>query len=694
MSDIVDFSKRGAVGVITVDNPPVNALSVGVPQGIIDGLDASEGDADVRAMVLIGAGRTFIAGADIREFGKPRPENAASIRDLIGRLEAATKPVVAAIHGTALGGGLEVAMGCHHRCAVASARLGQPEVKLGIIPGAGGTQRLPRLVSVEKALDMCVAGDPISTTEARALGLVDEIVDGDLLDGAVAFAERAAAGDRPLRRVRDDDAKLMGAPAGLFDGYRRKIERRARGYLAPWRCIDAVEAAARLPFDDGIARERALFEECLASPQAKALMHVFFAERAAAKVAGVTRETPTVKIARAGVVGAGTMGGGIAMNFANAGIPVRLTDASQELLDKGLARIRANYQRSVESGRFDGAEVDRRMGLIEPTLDLADFGDADFVIEAVFEEMALKRETFRGLDAACKPGAIIATNTSYLDVDAIAAETGRPEKVLGTHFFSPANVMRLIEIVRGARTSDETLATAIGLAKTMRKVGVVVGVCDGFVGNRMLSGYFREANLLVLEGAPPQRVDAAITGFGFPMGPFAVGDLAGLDIGWRSRKERGGAEPQSRVPDRLCELGRFGQKTGAGWYRYEAGGRAPIPDPLVDTIIAETAADLGIARRAIDDDEIISRCLYPLINEGARVLDEGIAARASDIDTIWINGYGFPPYRGGPMYHADRIGLDNVHATIRKFQEVHGAKWEPAPLLVRLAGEGKGFGDL
>ena len=698
MSELVDYDKRGAVAVITVQNPPVNALSFGVPDGIIDGLARAAADDAVAAVVLIGGGRTFIAGADIRQFGKPRPPGTASTLELIDRLETSPKPVVAAIHGTALGGGLEVAMGCHWRCAVAGARLGQPEVKLGILPGAGGTQRLPRLIGVANALDMIVGGEPITAAQAAPMGLIDDVVEGYLAAGAVAFAAKVAAGSAPLRKARDGDDKLQDGrdDPGLFDAARKKIERRARGQLAPWRCIDCVENAVKLPFDEGITQERRLFDECLASPQSAALRHAFFAERAANKVAGITKETPTMAVARGGVIGAGTMGGGIAMNFANAGIPVHLTDASQELLDAGLARIRSNYERSVRSGRFDMAEVERRMALIEPTLDLADFADVDFVIEAVFEELQIKKDMFRKLDAVCKPDAIIASNTSYLNVDVIAAETRRAGKVLGTHFFSPANVMRLLEIVRGAETSAETLATTVRLAKSMGKVGVVVGVCPGFVGNRMLSGYFREANLLILEGALPQQIDAVIYGFGFNMGPFAVGDLAGLDIGWRSRKDRGvsNTEPQGRIPDALCELGRFGQKTGAGWYRYEAGNRAPTPDPDVEALIEKTSAEMGITRRAIDDDEILARCLYPLINIGANILEEGMAARASDIDTIWLNGYGFPPYRGGPMFYADQTGLAEVHDTICRFHETHGAAWEPAPLLARLAREGRGFGDL
>ncbi|MFP6744772.1 MAG: 3-hydroxyacyl-CoA dehydrogenase NAD-binding domain-containing protein, partial [Alphaproteobacteria bacterium] len=471
MSELVQFSKRGAVGVITVTNPPVNALSVGVPDGIIAGVEASEADPGISAMVLIGDGRTFIAGADIKEFNKPRSPDSKSLLDVITRFEAATKPVIVAIHGTALGGGLECAMGGHYRCAVASAKVGQPEVKIGIIPGAGGTQRLPRLVGVEKGLDMCVGGNPISAGAAHKLGLIDEIIDGDLLAGAVAYAERLIAEGAPLKRVRDDHSKVAGDHEALFDGYRKAIARKARGYMAPWHCIDAVKAATELDFDAGIARERELFNECLASPQAKGLMYSFFAERAANKVSGISKETPVLNIARGGVIGAGTMGGGIAMNFANAGIPVRITDSTQEFLDKGLARIRSNYERSVKSGRFDMAEVDRRMGLIEPTLALADFSDVDYVIEAVFEEMEIKRDMFRRLDAACKPDAILASNTSYLNIDEIAGETGRPGKVLGTHFFSPANVMRLLEIVRGAATDSTTLATTIQLSKAMGKVG-------------------------------------------------------------------------------------------------------------------------------------------------------------------------------------------------------------------------------
>ena len=698
MNERVTYAKHGTVGVITVDNPPVNALSVGVPQGIIDALAKGEADPEIAAFVLLGAGRGFIAGADIREFGKPRPAGAATIRDVIARLETSPKPVVAAIHGVAFGGGLEVAMGCHYRCAVAGARLGQPEVKLGILPGAGGTQRLPRLVGVGAALEMIVGGEPIVAGKALELGLVDELIEGDLAAGALAFAERLAAEGQPPRKARDDDSRLDDGDDAPFDAMRERIARRARGQLAPFHCIEAVAGAVRLPFDDGIARERKLFEECLASPQSKALMHVFFAERAAAKVDGISKETPTLPVETAAVVGAGTMGGGIAMCFANAGIPVTLLDRSRGDLDKGMARVRANYEASVRRGRLDQGEMDARMARIAPRLDYGDLADADIVIEAVFEEMDLKREVFRALDGAVKPGAILATNTSYQDVNALARETRRPEKVLGTHFFSPANVMRLLEIVRGEATGDETLATTIKLGRALGKVGVVVGVCHGFVGNRMLSGYLREANFLIEEGALPQQVDGVIEDFGFPMGPFAIGDLAGLDIGWRVRKAEAATRRNdlrySPIADRLCEQGRFGQKTGAGWYRYEAGSRAPIPDRQVEALIVATSAELGIARRDIDDDEILSRCLYPLINEGARILEDGIAARAGDIDIVWINGYAFPAHRGGPMHYADHVGLDRVCETIERHHGVHGEFWRPALLLERLARDGKGFADL
>lgn len=695
MSELVDFSKRGAIGVLTINNPPVNALGAGVRRGLIAGLDRGRDDAEVEAMVVIGGGRTFIAGADIREFGKP--PQPPMFPEVLDRIESSGKPIVAAIHGTALGGGLEVALACHYRVGVARARVGLPEVKLGILPGAGGTQRLPRVVGPAKALEMIVSGDPVGGEEALALGILDELVEGDLLDGAVAFAEKVVAEGRGLRRISEIDDKVAGTDPALFDGFRKRIEKRARGYFAPWRCIEAVEAACTLPFAEGLKRERELFEQCMASPQRAAQMHVFFAEREVAKIPDVPKDTPARKIERAAVIGAGTMGGGIAMAFANAGIAVKVVEVVPEALERGLGVVEKNYAASVAKGRLAQAEMERRMGLIEGVLDYEAIADADIVIEAAFEEMELKKDIFARLDRICRPDAILASNTSTLDIDVMAAATKRPGQVIGTHFFSPANVMRLLEIVRGKETAKETIATAMGLAKRLGKVGVLVGNCEAFVGNRMLHGYLREANFLLEEGALPQQVDRVIQEFGMPMGPFAMSDLAGLDVGWRIRKAKAPTRPKderySPVADKICEMGRFGQKTGAGFYRYEPGSRTPVPDPVVEGIILETSRELGIERREISDDEILTRCLYPLINEGARILEEGIALRPGDIDIVYLYGYGFPPYRGGPMFWADSIGLDKVHATVCEYRDVHGRFWEPAPLLARLAAEGKGFGD-
>ncbi len=699
MSNSVDFSKHGAIGVVTVNNPPVNALSQAVRQGIVEGLDKGLTDDEVKAVVVIAAGRTFMAGADITEFGKPLAP--PDLNTVIERLEDSPKPVIAALHGTALGGGLEVALGCHFRCAVAAAKVGLPEVKLGILPGAGGTQRLPRLVGARAALEMIVSGDPIPAARAAALGIVDEVVGDDLLAGAIAFAEKVLAENRPIRRVRDIDDKVAADRGNdaLFADFRKSIERRARGYFAPFKCIESVRNAVELPFEEGLRKERELFVECMASPQSGGLIHAFFAERQVNKIPDVPRETPLRPIGKAAVIGAGTMGGGIAMNFANAGIPVTILEMSREALDRGLGIIARNYENTVRKGRLSQAKMDQRMALLTGTLDYDDLGDADIVIEAVFEEMAIKREVFGRLDAVCKPEAILATNTSTLDVNEIAAATRRPESVIGLHFFSPANVMRLLEEVRGEKTAKDVIATCMALAKTIHKVGVLVGVCDGFVGNRMLAPYLREAGFLLEEGALPQQVDRVIYDFGMAMGPFAMADLAGNDVGWRIRKGQAATRPShlrySPIADRICEIGRFGQKTGAGWYRYEPGNRVPQPDPEVEKIIVETSKELGIERREIDDQEILERCLYPLINEGARILEEGIALRPGDIDIIWLNGYGFPPYRGGPMFHADQIGLKAVHEAICRYRDAHGADfWTPSPLLERLAREGKGFGDL
>ena len=696
MAQLVDFARRGAIGVITVNNPPVNALSVGVPEGIIAALDAGLADNAVEALVLVGGGRTFIAGADIAEFFNPPKERGATIHDVIAALEAAPKIVVAGVHGTALGGGLEVALGCHYRCGVADARFGLPEVKLGLLPGAGGTQRLPRLIGAERALPLIAAGDFVPADQALALGIIDHIVEGDITGGAVDFARKLAQDGKPLRKVRN----LAAAPpakASYYNDFAKAIARRARGELAPFKIIECVRAAVTLPFDEGIKRERALFRDCLASEQARGLIHLFFAERTASKIPDVPRETPVGAIDKVAVIGAGTMGGGIAMNFLNAGVPVTLIEADRGALDRGLATIRANYQASARKGRLSAGEVEARMALLAPTLAFEDAADADIVVEAVFEEMAIKTEVFAKLDRIAKPGAVLATNTSTLDINKIAAATSRPEQVIGTHFFSPANVMRLLENVRGAKTSKETVATAMAMAKRIGKVAVLVGVCDGFVGNRMLAHYLRQAYALLVEGALPQQVDGALYEFGLAMGPFAMGDLAGLDVGWRIRRrrmaEQGTNVSEAPIEDRLAEMGRFGQKTGAGWYRYEEGSRAPVPDAEVERMILAESEALGIARRAIPDSEIVERCMFQLVNEGAKILDEGIALRASDIDVVYANGYGFPRHRGGPMFYADRLGLKAVYDAVSRYHDGFGEAWRPAALLKRLAAEGKTFND-
>ena len=697
MSQVVRYERRGSLGVITVDNPPVNALSQAVRQGLIDALSQGLGDAEATALVVIGAGRTFIAGADIREFGKPlQPPD---LNTVINSFEASAKPVIAAIHGTALGGGLEVTLGCHYRVAVASAQVGLPEVKLGILPGAGGTQRLPRLVGAKAALDMITTGDFVRAAQAKSLGIIDEIVEGDLLDGALRFAATAASRGIAGRRIRDRGDKLTDANPALFAEYRAAVTKRARGQESPLRCIDAVEAAATLPFDQGMKREREIFQTLVTSPQSRALVHAFFAEREAMNIPDVPADTPTRTIKSAAVIGAGTMGGGIAMNFANAGIPVTMIETAQEALDRGLGIVRSNYAATVSKGRLDQATMDKRMGLIKGTLDLAvAVRDADVVVEAVFEEMSIKKEIFSKLDKLAKPGAVLATNTSSLDIDAIAATTSRPQDVIGTHFFSPANVMRLLEIVRGAKTGKDVIATAMRLGKTLGKVPALVGVCDGFVGNRMLFQYTREAEFLLEEGALPWQVDKALTDWGLAMGPFTMNDMAGNDVGWRIRKQQAASRPNDRryshVADQVCEKGRFGQKTSAGWYRYDKGSRTPVPDPEIEKLILAESRRLGIKRKPISDEEIIKRCLYALVNEGAKILEEGIALRPGDIDVIYLTGYGFPAWRGGPMFYADTIGLDKVYADVMRFHKTHGFWWRPAPLLEKLAREGKRFADL
>jgi len=691
ISESVDLDRRGRVAVLTVNNPPVNALSQHVRRGLYDGLAQATADAGVDAIVIACAGRTFIAGADITEFGKPPTE--PGLHAVLDRIEGSPKPVVAAIHGTALGGGLEVTLACHYRVGVKAARFGLPEVKLGILPGAGGTQRLPRVVGVEKALQMIVSGDPIGGDEALRVGLIDELVDGDLAAAGVAFAEKVVREKRPLKKIRDLTDKIAparGKPE-IFAEFRKSVARQTRGFRAPESCIKAVEAAVALPFDDGIKRERELFVELLNSAESKAQRYFFFAEREAAKIPDVPADTPPVDVKKAAVIGAGTMGGGIAMNFANAGIPVTVVEMSQEALDRGLGIVRKNYEATASRGRLTMADVEKRMGLIRGTLDWGAMADADIVIEAVFEEMPIKKEVFAKLDGIAKPGAVLATNTSTLDVNEIASATKRPESVVGTHFFSPANVMRLLENVRGTKSSKTAIATAMTVGRRIGKVPVLVGVCYGFVGNRMLHQRGLQAERLILEGALPHQVDKVLTDFGFPMGPFAMGDLAGLDVGWRIRKGRGATSP---VADRICELGRFGQKTGAGYFRYEKGDRTPIPDPDVEKIITEVAAEQGITRRHIPDDEILERLLYPMVNEGAKILDEKIAIRASDVDVIWVYGYGWPVYRGGPMFWADSIGLRKLRDRLLEFKKRAGdAFWTPAPLLDRLADAGKGFLD-
>src|SRR5213594_3449025 len=685
----VDLDRRGRIAVLTINNPPVNALSQHVRQGLRDGVTQAIADAAVGAIVITCAGRTFIAGADITEFGKPPRE--PGLHEVLDLIESSPKPVVAAVHGTALGGGLEVTLACHYRVGVRTARFGLPEVKLGLLPGAGGTQRLPRVVGVEKALQMIVSGEPIGADAALNHGLIDAIVDGDLTAAGVAFAEKVLSERRPLKKIRDLNDKIAAAKGKpeIFAEFRKSVARQTRGFRAPENCIKAVEAAVSLPFEQGLKRERELFTELMNSAESKAQRYFFFAEREAAKIPDVPGDTPTREIKKAAVLGAGTMGGGIAMNFANAGIPVTVIEVAQDALDRGLGVVRKNYEATAARGRLTAADVDKRMGLITGTTDFKAVADADIVIEAVFEEMPIKKEVFAKLDAICKPDAVLATNTSTLDVDEIASATKRPESVIGTHFFSPANVMRLLENVRGRKSSKTTIATAMTVGRRIGKVPVLVGVCYGFVGNRMLHQRGLQAEKLILEGAAPHQVDRVLTDFGFPMGPFAMGDLAGLDVGWRIRKGRGVKAP---VADRICELGRYGQKTGAGYFKYEKGDRTPVPDLEVEKIIVDVATSMGITRRAISDDEILQRLLYPMVNEGAKILDEKIAIRASDIDVIWVYGYGWPVYRGGPMFWADSIGLKALRDRLLEFKKQSGdAFWTPAPLLDRLASERRGF---
>ena len=692
----VRYESQGRVAVITLDNPPVNGLGHATREGVVSGIERANADAAIDIIVLTGAGKAFSGGADIREFNTPKSSAEPTLNAAIRTVEASGKAVVAAINGVCMGGGLELALGCHFRVARPDAPIALPEVKLGILPGAGGTQRLPRVVGVERALGMIVSGASVSAAELRDTRLFDAIVDGDFMEGALAFARRVVAEKRPGTRVRDIAIDCPGAEK-LFRSAREKAAVEARNQPAPQRCIDAVAAAVAMPFDEGLAFERRTFLELVESPESRALRHAFFAERAAARIPDVPETTPVRKIATLGVVGAGTMGTGIAMNGLNAGVPVALLEMNREALDRGVAMIRKNYEASVGRGKLAPEALERNMALLRPTLAYDDLASADLVIEAVFEEMELKCQVFAKLDRVAKPGAILATNTSTLDVDRIAAATGRPQDVLGMHFFSPANVMKLLEVVRGKETADDVLMTVMRLAKQMGKTAVVSGVCDGFIGNRMVEQYLRQAMFLLEEGASPQQVDAALEAFSMAMGPFRMSDLAGNDVGWRIRKRRYVEKPDvvySRIADRLCEEGRFGQKTGKGWYAYETGRRAAIPDPAVETLIAPHRTELGIVPRTIDDAEIVGRCVLSLVNEGARLLEEGIALRASDIDVVYLAGYGFPRYRGGPMFHADLTGLPKVVSRMREFAGLPRADtvfWEPAPLLARLAAEGKTF---
>jgi 3-hydroxyacyl-CoA dehydrogenase len=693
MSQLVRYEVHDRVAVITVDNPPVNALGPGVPEGISDAVERACGDAAADAIVLIGAGTTFIAGADINIFKQLKTreqslERSQAVHARLKRLEDSGKPLDAAIHGHALGGGLEFAMACHYRVAAATANVGQPEVQLGIIPGAGGTQRLPRLCGAALALEMCTGGKPLGAVRAKEAGIVDEVIDGDLLHGAVAFAKaRAAASERRRTRDLQDGISDRGAGLEACQATRATLGRTARGARAPFAAVDAIEACLTIDFDAGSRREIELFADCVLSAESKAMRHLFFAEREAGKVPGVSRDTPARPIARAAVVGAGTMGGGIAMAYANAGIPVLLKDVDLAALDRGLSVIRRKYESTAAKGRLTPEAMARTLALITPTTGYDGFGDADIVVEAVFENLDLKKATFAELASVTGSNAILASNTSTLDIDELAAASGRPARVIGHHFFSPANVMRLLEIVRGRDTGTDVIASSLKLAKQLNKVGVVVGNCFGFVANRMLAYYMREAYLLLEEGATVSRIDDALTGFGYPVGPFGMQDIAGIDVGWRIRqhlKSTGQTRaegPQSAVPDRLYELGRYGQKTGAGWYRYEPGTRTRIPDPLVDDIAAEEAAKRGVVRRAVPDEEIIARVMTALANEGARVLEEGFATRASDIDVVYVHGFGFPRHRGGPMFYADTVGLATVLDRVNAYRRQFGDYWRPAPLL-------------
>ena len=693
----VHYEVRDSVALLTIDNPPVNPMSSGVRYYLSEHLETALGAADVAAVVITGKGRAFVAGADIRDFGKPRNPDEQPKRAAGELIEGSSKPVVAAINGTAFGGGLELALTCHYRIAAPGAPVGLPEIKIGLLPGGGGTQRLPRLIGAERAMDAILTGDPFATEEALDLGIIDAIASGDLVAEAVAFAkEKAKLPSHPLVREQRDKVLADRANPEVFKAGEAYLARRMRGQFNGRMAFDSVKAAVELDdFDDGIAAERANFQRCHDHEQRAAMIHVFFAERQAARIPDVSRDTPTKDLRRAATIGGGLMGGGIAMCFADAGIPVTVVEMNQEALDKGLEVVASNYQRMVRSGRISADDAERRIGLIKGTLDYEPIANADVVVEAVYENLGLKKKIFERLDETMKPGAVLASNTSGLDLDQMAQSTNRPEHVVGTHFFSPANIMQLLEVVRGAATDDETLATAMALGKLIGKVPVMATNAPGFIGNRMLAGYTRQAGEIILHGALPEQVDKVVHDFGFNMGPFAMNDLVGLDLGWRARKMEGKEDADKPltavVPDRLCELGRYGQKTSAGFYRYAEGSRQGQPDPEVSALIERTSAELGIKRREIGDEEVLKRCLYPLVNIGAQLLEDRVALRAGDIDVVYVYGYGFPKYRGGPMYYADQIGLDNVYRDILAFHQAYGDAWRPAPLLKRLAETGGTF---
>ncbi len=693
MSEVVSYQLQENIAVVTVNSPPVNALSQAVRKGILDGIKTAQAD-DSEAIVIRCEGRTFIAGADITEFGKPPLD--PWLPEVLTAIENSKKPVIAAIHGTALGGGFEVALACHYRCAVASAMVGLPEVKLGLLPGAGGTQRVPRVAGVKAALDMITSGNPVPAVRAKDMGLIDEIITGDdLAAGAVSYARDLLAPGAPLKRIRDITINKETIEPGFFDNARKQLAKRARGQIAQDRIVSCIEAAVNLPMDEGLARERELFQELVKSPESAAMRHIFFAERQAAKIKDLPKDTPIRDIKRVAIIGGGTMGGGIAMCFANVGIPVTLLEVSDEALQCGLGIIRKNYTITVQKGKMSQEQMEQRIGLIQGSTDYAEIADVDLVIEAVFENLDLKKEIFARLDGVCKQGAILATNTSYQDVDAIAAATGRPQDVLGLHFFSPANVMKLLEVVRGEKTADDVLATSMAIGKKIGKVCALSRVCYGFIGNRMLGGYGKEAQMLLLDGCTPEQVDSSLEEFGMAMGPLAMGDLAGLDVGYKARQARTDLpdDPKLyRMGTLLVEMGRYGQKTGSGFYKYDPETRQRQSDPEVEALIREEAASLGVEQRDISKEEILARCFYPLINEGAKILEEGIAQRPSDIDAVYVFGYAFPVAKGGPMFYADQVGLKNVYDKICEFRDRYGADyWQPAPLLEKLANEGKTF---